>query len=271
MSTSANTQHDSAHLTDEEFWDQRWATTTLPALVDEGVRWQLAMADVCRRFLKTDPSRHIFEVGCAPGRWLVWFNKTFGYTAFGCDISRRAAETTRSNFKMNGVPGEIYTADITSGTDLPPHLYDVVVSFGVIEHFADPAAIVQRHVELLKPGGTLILNVPNLAGRINHWLLRAARMQSLIDVHNLTMMNKATFQSFAEQLDLEVCYLDYVGGFDPGLMVYNHSYTSTWKRPLVFFALAMVERITRRWPRVAMGLNHASFSNMLVGVYRKKL
>lgn len=270
MSTSLNNEHDGAHLTDEEFWDKRWSAITLPALIDERVRWQLAMADVCRRFLKADPSCAIFEVGCAPGRWLVWFHENLGYTAFGCDLSRRAAETTRSNLKISGVPGEIYTADITSGRDLPAHLYDVVVSMGVIEHFADPALVVRRHVELLKPGGTLILNVPNLAGRINHWLLRAARMHALIDVHNLAMMNKATFRSFATNMNLEVCYLEYVGGFDPGLMVYNHSYTSKWKRPPVFYVLAVLERITRRWPRLAMGLNHASFSNMLVGVYRKK-
>ena len=241
MATSPNNQHD-GDLTDEEFWDKRWSAITLPALIDERVRWQLAMADVCRRFLKADPTRAIFEVGCAPGRWLVWFHKNFGYTAFGCDLSRRAAETTRSNLKINGVPGEIYTADIRSGRELPEHLYDVVVSIGVIEHFGDPALVVQRHVELLKPGGTLILNVPNLAGRINHWLLRAARMHSLIDVHNLTMMNKATFRSFAKSMNLEICYLEYVGGFDPGLMVYNHSYTSKWKRPPVFFVLALLER-----------------------------
>lgn len=260
----------SVPLTDEAFWDERWSTTTLPALIDESTRWQLAMADVFRRFLTVDPSRDVFEVGCAPGRWLVWFHKNFGYTAFGCDLSRVAAETTRSNLAINGVPGEIFTADITAGSELPTRQFDVVVSIGVIEHFADPALVVRRHVELLKAGGTLILNVPNLAGRINHWLLRSARLQSLIEVHNLAMMNKATFRSLAEGLDLEVSYLEYVGGFDPGLVVYNHSYTSRWKRPPVFYGLSALERVTRRWPRLGMGLNHASFSNMLVGVFRKK-
>lgn len=260
----------STPLTDEAFWDERWSTTTLPALIDESTRWQLAMADVFRRFLTADPSRDIFEVGCAPGRWLVWFHKNFGYTAFGCDLSRKAAETTRSNLAINGVPGEIYTADITSGGELPARQFDVVVSMGVIEHFSDPALVVRRHVELLKPGGRLILNVPNLAGRINHWLLRSARLQSLIEVHNLAMMNKATFRSFAEGLDLDLCYLEYVGGFDPGLMVYNHSYKTRWKRPPMFFILWMMEKVTRRFPRLLLNVNHPSFSNMLVGVFRRR-
>lgn len=260
----------STHLTSEEFWDEVWSGLQLPALVDEKVRWQLALSTVFRRFLKPDARQDVFEIGCAPGRWLVWFNKNFGYTAFGCDLSRRAVETTRSNLRLSGVPGEIYTADITTGGDLPDRQFDVVVSIGLIEHFANPEPMVRRHVELLKPGGTLLLDVPNMAGWLNHWLLRSAQMQSLIDVHNLAMMNKATFRSFAERLDLEICYLGYVGGFDPGLVVYNHSYKSRWKRPPVFYGLWALEKVTRRWPRLGLGVNHPSFSNMLVGVFRRR-
>jgi 2-polyprenyl-3-methyl-5-hydroxy-6-metoxy-1,4-benzoquinol methylase len=254
-------------LTDEAFWDEFWSAIQLPALIDEKVRWQLALARVFRRFLTADKTHEVFEVGCAPGRWLVWFNETFGYRAFGCDLSRRASETTRANLEASRVPGEIYTADITTGHELPQRRFDVVVSIGLIEHFADTESIVRRHVELLKPGGTLVLQVPNLAGRFNHWLLRSARMQSLLDVHNLGTMRKAVFRSLAERLDLDLCYLEYVGGFDPGLVVYNHSYKSRWKRPPVFYALWALEKVTRRWPRVFLGLNHASFSSQLVGVF----
>ena len=258
-----------ASLTDEAYWDERWGSVRLPALVDEGIRWQLAMAGVFRRFLQHDPAISIFEIGCAPGRWLVWFHRTFGYAAFGCDLSRAAAETARANLAMSGVPGEIYTGDITKEGDLPDKQFDVVVSLGVIEHFSDPEPVVRRHVDFVKPGGMIILNVPNLAGSVNHWLLRRARLQPLIDVHNLKTMQLETFHAMANRLKLEVRFIGHVGGFDPGLVVYNHSYTSRWKRPLVFYALWALEKVTRRFPRVALGVNHPSFSNMVVAVLRR--
>jgi SAM-dependent methyltransferase len=171
--------------------------------------------------------------------------------------------------QLHDVPGEVYTADITSGRDLPARTYDVVMSIGVIEHFRDPADVVQRHINLLKPGGTLILQVPNLAGWVNQWLLRGACMQGLLASHNLAVMNKGVFRGFAQRFDLEVCHLEYAGGFDPGLMVYNHSYTSRWLRPPVFYCLWLLERLTRRHPRLCIGLNHSSFSMMLVGIFRR--
>jgi 2-polyprenyl-3-methyl-5-hydroxy-6-metoxy-1,4-benzoquinol methylase len=256
-------------LTDEAFWDGVWGDVRLPALINEKVRWQMALARVFRRVLAADSARDVFEVGCAPGRWLIWLNKSFGYRAFGCDLSRRAAETARANLRASGVPGEIYTADITTGMGLPQRLFDVVVSIGVIEHFTDPETIVRRHVALLKPGGTLILEVPNMAGWINHKLLKLARMQSLLDVHNLSIMSPGVFRSLAEKFNLEVCCLEYAGGFDPGLMVYNHSYKSRWRRPPAFYALWMMENVTSRFPGLCVNVNHAAFSNMLIGVFRR--
>ena len=55
------------------------------------------------------------------------------------------------------------------GTDLPT--YDVVYSLGLIEHFVDRVSIVERHVRLARPGGLLILGVPNFRG-LTGWFLR---------------------------------------------------------------------------------------------------
>jgi SAM-dependent methyltransferase len=55
-----------------------------------------------------------------------------------------------------GVPGEIVCADLFAP---PPHLlaqFDVVVSFGVVEHFDDTAACVAACARLVKPGGLMV-------------------------------------------------------------------------------------------------------------------
>lgn len=38
---------------------------------------------------------------------------------------------------------------------------DVVLSLGVVEHHPEPAAVIARHAVVLRPGGTLVLMVPN--------------------------------------------------------------------------------------------------------------
>jgi SAM-dependent methyltransferase len=88
-------------LTDEAFWDDVWSDTALPALVSDQIRWQAALSDVLRRFLPPAVGEDVFEIGCAPGRWLVWLNRVYGLTAFGCDLSRKAAAMTRANLEMN--------------------------------------------------------------------------------------------------------------------------------------------------------------------------
>ena len=42
--------------------------------------------------------------------------------------------------------------------------YDVVLSAGVVEHFDDAAEVVATFARLVRPGGYLVTDVPNLAG-----------------------------------------------------------------------------------------------------------
>jgi 2-polyprenyl-3-methyl-5-hydroxy-6-metoxy-1,4-benzoquinol methylase len=71
----------------------------------------------------------VVEVGSAPGEHLVRLKQRFGLT--------------------------------------PREAFDVVLSGGFIEHFTDVAAIVQKHLQLLKPGGRLVVMIPNLKASIS--------------------------------------------------------------------------------------------------------
>jgi glycosyltransferase involved in cell wall biosynthesis/SAM-dependent methyltransferase len=53
--------------------------------------------------------------------------------------------------------------------------FDLVFSQGLIEHFPNPRSIVEAHARLVKPGGWLVLNVPqalNPYTLYKHWLMR---------------------------------------------------------------------------------------------------
>lgn len=258
-------------MTNETFWDDFWRSVTLPALIDERIQWQSALAKTFRKHLPADPSLKLLEIGCAPGRWLVWFRKNLGYQVAGCDNSPRGIDITRKNLESNGMKTELYAEDLQRGS-LPREAFDIVLSLGVIEHFKDPMEIVMRHLELLKPGGTLVLEVPNMAGRINHWLLRKSRMNELLTHHNLDVMRQDFFLNVAEKFNLQIKLLDYVGGFDPGMVVHNHSQKSLWGRPMILYFLGLLEKLFRSisfLPRIFINYNDKNYSNMLLAIMVK--
>jgi len=43
-------------------------------------------------------------------------------------------------------------------------MFDIVMSWGVIEHFEDTAGCLQACSRFLKPGGTMITVIPNMCG-----------------------------------------------------------------------------------------------------------
>lgn len=266
-------------LTNEAFWDEYWAGIQLPALLEPAqVQWHFALTQIFQRILRYDPTLTLLEIGCAPGRWLVWFNRTLGYKIVGCDTSPKGVQLTQDNLRLNAVSGTLCHADLMSD-DLPLHTFDVVLSIGVIEHFQDPSPIIARHIELLKPGGRLILEVPNMAGAINHLLLRLAGMNDFLAVHNLAVMNRYFFKSVARDFQLDIECLTFAGGFDPGIVVFNYPYPTRGKRKIaiellrrrhfVLFPLWTLERSFRRLPKSWLTRwNAPSFSHLLVGIYR---
>jgi len=262
---------DASPLTDAQFWDRFWGDTTLPALVDPQVQWQLALTRELRRHLPQGHTIRLFEVGCAPGRWLIWFSQELGYQVAGCDSSLRGVQLSRENLRLSNVNGEVYQADILTDS-LPDHAYDIVVSIGVIEHFENASIIVGRHLDLLKPGGCLIIEVPNMAGRLNLQLLRMVGMHDLLAAHNLAVMSRAYFQAIAQQFGLQVKTIDYIGGFDPGIVVYNYPYhlRELWGRKhFVFPGLVLLERLWRVSPGLFSRLNAPFCSHMLWGMFFK--
>ncbi len=263
-------------LTDHVFWDDYWDDIHLPDTIDPSVRWQAALTTAFLRHLPRDSSRSIFEIGCAPGRWLIWFNKALGYQVAGCDTSPKGVELTRENFRLNDVDGEVFAADVLTD-DLPQHAYDIVYSIGVIEHFRDPMRIIGRHLQLLKPNGLLILEVPNMAGAVNLKLMRMAGLHKFLAVHNLDMMNRAFFRSVADRFDIHSESLDYIGGFDPG-MIWNHFLPALGDlrirekirrdRTYIIPFIWLMVKVFRRFPGLLINANHPAFSHLLMASYR---
>lgn len=129
-------------------------------------------AKLCIATLKKFKSEgKLLDVGCSYGFYLKAFNQQ-GYSAWGIDISKRAVEYAKVNFKVRAIHGnfEKYIFDEES--------FDVVTLFDVFEHFSDPIHILKKINWILKRNGILIIQTPNydsliskITGKNWSWLL----------------------------------------------------------------------------------------------------
>jgi SAM-dependent methyltransferase len=135
----------------------------------------------CKQHLPQDGNVRLLELGCHPGRYLWYFHTFFGYQVEGLEYVPPACELTREALASHNVPAVIHQADMF---DFQPEgdLYDIVFSLGLVEHFIDVTPAIECHARLTRPGGLVLIFIPNHAG-INGTILK--RIQPRVyDVHN---------------------------------------------------------------------------------------
>ena len=174
-------------LTNQADWDSHWASRSF--LLRR--RWMLRERG-WRRFLAyalrdVPPSGSLLELGCAPGRVACRHALLRpDLTLDGVDFSETGVEKARQVYEMLSMKGRLFIQDIRAEL---PTLYDVVCSYGLLEHFDNPQEIVACHVSHVEPGGKVIITVPNLAARPVRWALRHFAAETL-RLHNLDVMSE---------------------------------------------------------------------------------
>lgn len=255
--------HDS--LTDSHFWESYWESTPLPATLDlsDPATRSLARAvdSSLERALGSLEGLAIVEVGCAPGRWLAHFH-ALGMRTAGIEAAPRAAELTRKNLEALGIEAEILQADITAmdpGENEWDSRFDAVISLGLIEHFGDPLPVVRAHSRLAKPGGVVILGVPNFRG-INGTLQKRLD-QRWLEIHNTAIMSIPALRKLGVFAGLKAVEAFYCGGFDPNLFNWQ-------KRSYLGFAATRIGKFLRRLPVVGSA-EGKWLSSYLLAVFRR--
>jgi SAM-dependent methyltransferase len=156
----------------------------------------------------------VVEIGSAPGEYVSRFSRNHGCVPYGIEYSEIGVEVNRRVFSKHGYnPDNVIHADIFSA-DLARRYkerFDVVISKGFIEHFEDLRPVIDRHTNLLKPGGYLIVTVPNLRGANN--VLARLFDETAIPRHNTKIMRKHLYRALFEREDLEALFCDYYGTF----------------------------------------------------------
>lgn len=149
-------------LTDASFWEQEWWQRKHPERL-----WLYRDVDyeMVRLLARAGGSKgcRTLELGGGGSRILPYLSRKFGFRVFGSDFSWRGCLLLKANLSLQGIDGGVACEDLFHSS-LAPESFDLVYSNGLIEHFDDTAAVVAEHLRLIKPGGKLVLAVPNLEG-----------------------------------------------------------------------------------------------------------
>lgn len=134
-----------------EAWDR--AAASFDEEPDHGLTQPVVRAawrDLLVPVLPPAPAR-IADLGCGTGT-LSRLLTDEGYLVDGLDFSPAMVERARAK-----VPEAQFVVGDAGAPPLAPGRYDVVLSRHVLWALADPEAAFARWVELLKPGGTVVL------------------------------------------------------------------------------------------------------------------
>ncbi|MBN1254706.1 MAG: class I SAM-dependent methyltransferase [Deltaproteobacteria bacterium] len=163
-------------LSESPYWEEmyrerRWAKY-LPD--QRKYRGHYEFDRIFRTVLQPDTSKKLLELGAGGSIWLPYFAQEFGFEVYGIDYTEKGCELAERNLALAGVKGEIRCEDFFKAINYWRGFFDVVVSFGVVEHFNHPVEIIRLMKNLLKRDGMSITVVPNTAGSL-------FRLQRFID------------------------------------------------------------------------------------------
>lgn len=108
--------------------------------------------NLIERYIKT-PCK-LLDIGCGDGGFLRQLDP-HSFDAFGLEPVEEAVERA----KQAGL--QVFKGNILKDA-LPPESYDVVTLWHVFEHIKEPKEALRRIHTLLKPGGILVMAMPNV-------------------------------------------------------------------------------------------------------------
>jgi SAM-dependent methyltransferase len=119
--------------------------------------------DVIRRYLPgyLKEGSTILEVGIGFGAFAVYTRKSLAWHVFGCEPDALALD---SAVRLSRIVGNAALPVAEALGEFIPYAadsFDLIYSSNVLEHVADPGAVLSESLRVLKPGGYLFFTFPN--------------------------------------------------------------------------------------------------------------
>ena len=186
------------NLTDRSFWKAFWESKKDLIFY---IKPDYVFGDILAKLIKENGIKSAVELGGFPGYYSIYLKKYehLDTTLFDYYVHEGLVKQLLAKNGLQDGDIKIIEADLFNYT--PAEKYDMVLSFGLIEHFSDTKAIINTHLQFLKPGGTLFITLPNFTG-VNGWVQRKFDLDNY-NKHYIDCMNPAFLAESCKQLGLK--------------------------------------------------------------------
>lgn len=194
-------------MVSQQYWNDAYQHFRYYIADDIVTRWM----DECGHLL---PSKgRMFEFGCYPGRYMAFLGKK-GYEVNGMDLAPNMGMNFINWLQGSGIQtGSLQRGDVLQYAAGTEDRFDLVCSFGFIEHFHNFGEVIALHSKILKPGGSLLIMTPNFRGWLQQFLHHTLDKENL-HRHYLPSMKPHLWARQLKALGYEVQFAGYFGNFD---------------------------------------------------------
>jgi ubiquinone/menaquinone biosynthesis C-methylase UbiE len=105
---------------------------------------------------------NVLEIGSGSGDVLLTLADRYK-RCVGVELSKVRAEESRKVFQNNPNTQIIHGNFESMKMDFPESFFDTIIMSAVIEHLIDPFVVLEKIYNLLKPGGRVLIETPNIA------------------------------------------------------------------------------------------------------------
>jgi SAM-dependent methyltransferase len=125
--------------------------------VNHELRKQLLIDLAARHF---PAGARIADIGCAAGDLTIEL-QALGFRMTGVEFEPERLQRARSIASQFNLEPQFISQDLTSWASEGD--FDGLIMGEILEHFSEPRIILEHHLSLLRPGGKVLVTVPNMA------------------------------------------------------------------------------------------------------------
>lgn len=203
-------------LTDKPYWDDTYnRRKSLPFLDIDGFKNHSDRL-ILEKLLDTDMNnKRILEIGAGDSVWLPYLANKFPTGQFvGLDYSESGCALLSTHAQNANVSIEVVHEDMFVEKSQLHDSFDIVISFGVVEHFDSLANVLTAKKRYLKRDGVMFTIIPNMAGVLGALVRRWNK--EVYDKHN--PHDWGSFLLGHQQAGLDVAAGGYLGSTNFGVL-----------------------------------------------------
>jgi hypothetical protein len=246
-------------LSTKEYWEKKFNNKMTPRDHDLTMYHNYRFDKLLKKYLPKDKDWSILEVGASHSSWLIYWFKEFGYKPYGVEYTNSGAVSGQFNLDYFKTNGKIFENDFfNKNAEFRKQKYNVIFSYGFVEHFDKPDEILEASYDLLEDDGYIVTIVPNICGLFG--LLRKINSYENYKIHKI--VGPLEYSRSYKDLKGEHLYNDYFGTF------YLHSvgWKSRISKKIVYFLHKIITKILIYFN---IEIEHKLFSPYAINIFKK--